>query len=133
MENSLNDILIIIFYLRYFNQTFTNAGQTKKLTKNELEILADQKEPFYNSFENAHEMDDICDTTPKNNTISEWGVKCEYALLDIHFGIRGTHWEFVKQKMLTHEAKRYDIITIKLLDDSLIDIYFDITSWFGKN
>ena len=106
---------------------------SKKLTKNELEILADQKEPFYNSFENAHEMDDICDTTPKNNTISEWGVKCEYALLDIHFGIRGTHWEFVKQKMLTHEAKRNDIITIKLLDDSLIDIYFDITSWFGKN
>ncbi len=38
MENSLNDILIIIFFIRYLNQTFTNAGQTKKLTKNALNL-----------------------------------------------------------------------------------------------
>ncbi len=61
------------------------------------------------------------------------GVMAEYEFLAEKYGIPRLQWKKIKQSCMTYEDKRYDIIKIKLLDDSIVDIYFDITDWFGKH
>ena len=61
------------------------------------------------------------------------GVKAEYEYLAERYGIPRLQWRKLKQTCIPHNDKRYDIIKIKLLDDSIVEIYFDITEWFGKH
>jgi len=61
------------------------------------------------------------------------GVKAEYEYLAERYGIPRLQWTKLKQTCIPHNDKRYDIIKIKLLDDSIVEIYFDITEWFGKH
>jgi len=61
------------------------------------------------------------------------GVAAEYEFLAERYGIPKLEWYFQKQTCISHQGKRYDIIKIKLLDESILDIYFDITDWFGKH
>ena len=61
------------------------------------------------------------------------GVKAEYVFLVERYGIPRLQWRKLKQTCIPYNDKRYDIIKIKLLDDSIVEIYFDITEWFGKH
>ena len=78
-----------------------------------------------NSFKTAVKFDGI-------NSESE-GVKAEYEFLAERYGIPRLQWRKLKQTCIPHNDKRYDIIKIKLLDDSIVETYFDITEWFGKH
>ena len=61
------------------------------------------------------------------------GVKAEYEFLAEKYGIPKLQWRKLEQTCIPHDARRYDIIKIKLLDNSIVETYFDITEWFGKH
>ena len=56
------------------------------------------------------------------------GIAQEYAY------IRRTYpgWERVRQALIEHEGRRYDRITIRSPAGETRDVFFDITSFFGK-
>ena len=55
------------------------------------------------------------------------GMLQEYAELDNRFG----NYKFIKQSLLLNKGQAIDLIQIES-DGKLIEIYFDISSWFGK-
>ena len=62
-----------------------------------------------------------------NATSSFAGILQEYAELDNRFG----NYTFIKQSLLLNKGQAIDLIQIES-DGKLIEIYFDISSWFGK-
>src|ERR1700759_2124662 len=56
------------------------------------------------------------------------GVHAEYAWL------RKTYpgYTFIKQSLLMHAGKSYDMLEIKTKDGETKDVYFDISGFFGK-
>ena len=56
------------------------------------------------------------------------GVKAEYAWIGEH--IPGGKSE--GQALLNHGGKPYDLIHVRLPDDTVRDVYFDISGFFGK-
>jgi len=61
------------------------------------------------------------------------GVRAEYDFIADRYGIPKLQWKKLKQTCQPYQGRRYDIIKIKLLDDSIVETYFDITEWFGKH
>jgi hypothetical protein len=60
------------------------------------------------------------------------GIRREYQWLERTFGARGVDWQLVVQVLL-HDADRYyDMLRIRLADGTEKEIYFDITTFFGK-
>ena len=41
-------------------------------------------------------------------------------------------WERVRQALIEHEGRRYDRLTIRSPSGETRDVFFDITSFFGK-
>ena len=62
-----------------------------------------------------------------NASSSFVGMLQEYAELDNRFG----NYTFIKQSLLLNKGQAIDLIQIES-DGKLIEIYFDISSWFGK-
>lgn len=62
------------------------------------------------------------------------GVRAEYAHLEQNFGVRDKDWT-LESKILLEDKKSkrtYDKMNLKLSDGSTKNIYFDVTSFFGK-
>ena len=57
------------------------------------------------------------------------GVRAEYDWLDGRF----TPYQLLKQELTTEDRRWYDILTIKTDAGDIGIIYFDVTSYYGKN
>ncbi|MDR0478420.1 MAG: hypothetical protein LBH31_01165 [Burkholderiaceae bacterium] len=55
------------------------------------------------------------------------GVPAEYTWLRDHY----PSYKRISQSMISHDGKSYDILHIETEDRQEIDIYFDISSFFG--
>lgn len=64
--------------------------------------------------------------------ISPIGVHAEYDYLRSKYGRQNVDFQVMSQSLEFSDNKHYDVITIKLSDGSMKEIYFDITSFFGK-
>jgi len=63
---------------------------------------------------------------------SEYGVAAEYECIEARFGERDEAWRFVMQKLMRGTAGQWlDILEIKLADGSSMQLFFDISSFFG--
>lgn len=63
---------------------------------------------------------------------SESGVAAEYEWIEARYGRRDRAWRFVRQKLTRGPAGQWlDVIEIKLTDGREIELYFDISSFFG--
>lgn len=64
----------------------------------------------------------------------EEGVTSEYQYISNRFGKRGIDWELEEQRLRSFDeiGKHYDMINIRLMDGTKKTLYFDITSFFGK-
>ena len=61
------------------------------------------------------------------------GTASEYTCLDAAFGARRDgKWKPVQQSLLNKGGKSYDLLSVQLADGSKVDVYFDITDYFGK-
>ncbi|OLS19777.1 MAG: hypothetical protein HeimC3_43980 [Candidatus Heimdallarchaeota archaeon LC_3] len=60
------------------------------------------------------------------------GVNAEYRHLTAMYGERGVGWILEKQSLIQENGRYYDFIEIKLSHGSVVSLYFDITSFFGK-
>ena len=68
-----------------------------------------------------------------NATNGFQGISAEYAYLGKKYGKRGSDWIFLKQALLYEKDKKYDLLTFKIPpSNDEINIYFDITNFFGK-
>ena len=56
------------------------------------------------------------------------GIKAEYAWIKEHY----PNYKFKKQALVRQNEKPYDIITITLSDGTDLDLYFDISNFFGS-
>jgi hypothetical protein len=56
------------------------------------------------------------------------GVDAEYAWLKSHY----PGYRLIKQSLVTHEGKPYDVMNIKTAGGEKKDVYFDISAFFGK-
>jgi len=65
-------------------------------------------------------------------TGTEVGVEAEYEFISKILGPEGETWEFFEQSLLFNsEHKPYDQIKVEMLDGSVRNFYFDISSFFG--
>jgi hypothetical protein len=56
------------------------------------------------------------------------GVQQEYKEVRKRFG----EYRLIRQVLLEHEGKMYDKLELELKDSEHVDVYFDITDFFGK-
>jgi hypothetical protein len=95
------------------------CSPSKKTGSTSAQTQAATGENDGSSFEKAIVMHE------KNETD---GVHAEYAWL------RKTYpgYTFIKQSLLMHNSKSYDMLEIKTKDGATKDVYFDISGFFGK-
>ena len=60
------------------------------------------------------------------------GIDAEYRFIENKFGERGKRWKLIKQELLNEKQQVFDRITIKLTDQTVASLYFDLTAFFGK-
>ena len=60
------------------------------------------------------------------------GIAAEYQYLADKYGARGTGWNLEMQSLMQDKGKSYDLMRILLKDGTKIDLFFDITEFFGK-
>jgi hypothetical protein len=61
------------------------------------------------------------------------GVDAEYDYLEERFGPLGEGWDVQAQTLKPGEdGRQYDIMTVQFEDGKAMDIYFDISSFYGK-
>jgi len=61
-----------------------------------------------------------------SNTVA--GVKAEKRFISQ----RISDWHFITQELFTRNKKKYDALTVRLVDGSWEKFYFDISEFFGK-
>ena len=60
------------------------------------------------------------------------GLDAEYYYLEKRFGKRGTDWNLDQQSLVNEDGANYDAMDITLSDGRTLNVYFDITNFFGK-
>jgi len=60
------------------------------------------------------------------------GIAVEYQYIKDKYGEINTDWKRIRQRFKKHGDKAYDILTIKDKQENEIEIYFDITEFFGR-
>jgi hypothetical protein len=60
------------------------------------------------------------------------GIQAEYQYLSEKFGVRGTDWQLKMQFLMEDKGKSYDMMKISLKDGRELDVFFDISEFFGK-
>lgn len=61
------------------------------------------------------------------------GVAAEYDYVASKYGARNVEWKILSQAVQNNKNKTYDVLTIQLTkNDEKLDIYFDITNFYGK-
>ena len=79
-----------------------------------------------------------CDLVLINAENTDSGIDAEYVYISEQFGPFGVGWELQRQKVLTHvlpgesDPIHVDVLTIELANCEIKDIFFDITSFYGK-
>jgi hypothetical protein len=59
------------------------------------------------------------------------GIAAEYKYVSKKYGRRGVDWKMIQQSLSYNKKKPYDILKINYKEKE-INIYFDISSFFGK-
>lgn len=59
------------------------------------------------------------------------GIPSEYIYLESRHGKRGLQWKMLSQSLVHEGKKSYDILKIVKQRDTM-DVYFDITAFYGK-
>ena len=67
----------------------------------------------------------------ENAFAEEDGVAAEYYYLEEKYGLRDVDWSLISQDLVSEEEKFYDLMDIELADKTRIEVYFDITEFFG--
>lgn len=65
-------------------------------------------------------------------TDSSVGISAEYNYLNWMFGERNVDWKLNRQYLLNEKGKVFDKMDIELADGTTLNIYFDISEFFGK-
>lgn len=61
------------------------------------------------------------------------GIAAEYAYVATLYGQVRSNWNLVAQYSSSKNNKQYDVLKIKLTkNDQIVEIYFDITEFYGK-
>lgn len=61
------------------------------------------------------------------------GVPAEYRYLDQRFGQPGADWQVVEQALVpTDDGKHYDHFRLRLRDGQEVEVYFDISEFYGR-
>jgi hypothetical protein len=61
------------------------------------------------------------------------GIIEEHRYIEKIYGEKGKNWTLLEQRLIQENLKDYDMFLIKTADGFEIKIYFEITSFFGKN
>jgi hypothetical protein len=67
-----------------------------------------------------------------NTNSTEQGIPAEYEYVGRLFGRMGVDWDVVRQSLVSHDGRQYDVLQIKLSNGEEKYIYFDIIQFFGK-
>lgn len=67
-----------------------------------------------------------------NASSSMVGVPAEYEFIKSKYGARRHDRELVKQELYLNNSKIYDIISIQTANGSSVQIFFNITKFYGK-
>ncbi|MFX1561715.1 MAG: hypothetical protein ACFFDP_00205 [Promethearchaeota archaeon] len=60
-------------------------------------------------------------------------IKAEYEYLNQTFGKRGAEWKLERQVLIQAPNERMcDVLHIELADGTKVEVWFDITPYFGK-
>jgi len=75
-------------------------------------------------------IDNAVIITAKSETT---GIAAEYDFISSKYGVRNVEWKMLSQSTQSKKNKTYDVLTIQLTKtDEKLDIYFDITNFYGK-
>lgn len=118
-----------IFYFLSILLIFTSCSSQRKsqslslnsasTSARNIQPLSDQKTADGSSYEKAIFIDKSTETA---------GVDAEYVWLKENY----PGYQMIKQSLVHHDGRSYDILKIKTKDGAEKDIYFDISKFFGK-
>jgi len=61
------------------------------------------------------------------------GVAAEYEYLEMLYGPKGSGHDVLSQSLLDKNGRSFDMLSVRLVKESKsIDVYFDISDYFGK-
>jgi len=60
------------------------------------------------------------------------GVDAEYRYIEKKYGKKSIHWNFISQEIIRHNQRNYDLIVLSDKKGNIINLYFDITDFYGK-
>ena len=61
------------------------------------------------------------------------GIPAEYEYVSKLFGKMDVDWTMIRQSLIAHNGRHYDVLLIKLNNDGEKSICFDITQFYGKD
>jgi hypothetical protein len=60
------------------------------------------------------------------------GIPAEYRYLTQRLGQRGVDWQLVEQRLFEVDGKHYDHFRLALKDGREVEVYFDISEFYGR-
>ena len=60
------------------------------------------------------------------------GIQAEYNYIERKYGIRWKDWHLVNRRFFADSNRKYDHFVIRLTNGRTVEIYFDITDFYGK-
>lgn len=102
------------------------CSSSKNLTNNSNRVTRIDNAQFYGGDGSSFEKAIII----KAKTSSE-GIAAEYNYLEKKYGRKYVDWQMIQQSLSYHNKKPFDILKIKYKDKTF-NVYFEISSFFGK-
>ena len=60
------------------------------------------------------------------------GVNAEYVWLEQKYGEENVEWEMINQGLIDEENKQIDLLKVKLRNDEVKEVWFDISDFYDK-
>lgn len=103
-----------------------SCSSSKNISENSNRITRIDNAQFYGGDGSSFEKAIII----KAKTSSE-GIAAEYNYLEKKYGRKNVDWQMIQQSLSYHNKKPFDILKIKH-NNKEFDVYFEISSFFGK-
>lgn len=116
-----------IIYLLIITLFLTSCGVKKNtISTNNINKISVKNATFSGGDGSSYEKAIIIEA--KNSTN---GIAAEYKYLNQKYGRRGVDWQMIQQSLSYNKKKPFDVLKIKYKEKE-INIYFEISSFFGK-
>lgn len=128
MKNTLKNLLLLSILI-----SLSACSSSRSMSEGSNPSIKKEKklgEIVFEGGDGSSAIRAVIITKAKN---SYQGIQAETVYLEKMHGIRNLEWQLISQELHVERTKTYDIITIKkIASKEEVNVYFDITDFYGK-